>query len=164
MIVAFTGHRPNKLGGYELPNPTYIKVCQEIEKNLKKLKADKIVSGMALGVDQWAAFIACKLKIPFIAAVPFEGQEKKWPQKAQNIYIKLLNQASEIIIVSPGGYSVDKMQTRDEWMVDNCDKLIAVWDGSKSGTGNCVSYAKSVKKAEDIIYINPRLTPIADVL
>lgn len=27
-------------------------------------------------------------------------------------------------------------------MVDNSDTVIAVWDGSKSGTGNCVEYAK----------------------
>jgi uncharacterized phage-like protein YoqJ len=38
------------------------------------------------------------------------------------------------------------MQIRNEWMVDRCDKLIAVWDGSKGGTGNCVDYAKSVNK------------------
>ena len=47
MIVAFTGHRPQKLGGYKLPNPTYIKVCQEIESTLKELKPEKVISGMA---------------------------------------------------------------------------------------------------------------------
>lgn len=158
MIVAFTGHRPDKLGGYDLPNPTYIKVCQEIEKNLKALKPDKVVSGMALGVDQWAANVAYKLGIPFIAAVPFKEQESRWPLKSQRIYAKLIGLASEVIIVSPGSYSVEKMHIRNRWMVDNCIKLIAVWDGSTGGTGNCVEYAKSVKNNEDIIYINPSLT------
>lgn len=50
MIVAFTGHRPDKLGGYKLPNPTYVKVCQQIETKLVELKPEKIISGMALGV------------------------------------------------------------------------------------------------------------------
>jgi len=158
MIVAFTGHRPDKLGGYDLPNPTYIKVCQEIEKNLKALKPDKVITGMALGVDQWAANIAHKLDIPFIAAVPFKGQESRWPQKSQRIYAKLISLASEVVIVSPGGYSAEKMQIRNKWMVDNCTKLIAVWDGTTGGTGNCVEYARSVKSDEDIIYINPTLT------
>jgi uncharacterized phage-like protein YoqJ len=158
MIVAFTGHRPNKLGGYDLPNPTYIKVCQEIEKNLKALNPDKVITGMALGVDQWAANIAHKLNIPFIAAVPFKDQESRWPQKSQKIYAKLIGLASEVIIVSPGTYSYEKMQIRNKWMVDNCNKLIAVWDGTTGGTGNCVEYAKSVKNDEDIIYINPTLT------
>jgi len=154
MIIAFTGHRPNKLGGYKIPNPTYTKVCQEIDKALKELKPEKIISGMALGVDQWAAFIACELNIPFIAAVPFEKQESKWPKQSQESYHKLIKLASEIVIVSPGGYSPEKMQIRNKWMVDRCDKLIAVWDGTPGGTGNCVEYAKSVKK--DIVYINPQ--------
>lgn len=38
-------------------------------------------------------------------------------------------------------------------MVDRCDRLIAVWDGSNGGTGNCVKYAKEVGKP--IVVINP---------
>lgn len=154
MIVAFTGHRPDKLGGFKLPNPTYIKVCRQIESTLKELKPEKVISGMALGVDQWAAFIAHKLNIPFLAAVPFINQECKWPTSSQETYHKLIKLAEETIIVSDGEYSAKKMQTRNEWMVDRCDQLIAVWDGSAGGTGNCVNYAKSKNKS--IIYIDPR--------
>jgi uncharacterized phage-like protein YoqJ len=154
MIVAFTGHRPDKLGGYKLPNPTYLRVCQKIDTALKEIKPDKVITGMALGIDQWAASIAHKLGIPFLAAIPFEGQEKAWPEASQKTFRLLRKLASEEVIVSPGSYSVDKMQTRNIWMVDNCDKLIAVWDGTKGGTGNCVEYAKSINK--EIYYIDPR--------
>lgn len=155
MIVAFTGHRPNKLsGGYKLPNPTYTKICQEIEAALKEMKPEKVISGMALGVDQWAAYIAYRLNIPFVAAIPFERQESKWPQQSQETYHKLVKLATEQVIVSPGGYSADKMQTRNKWMVDHCDKLIAIWDGSSGGTGNCIQYAKSVNK--EIFLIDPK--------
>lgn len=154
MIVAFTGHRPDKLGGYKLPNDTYIKVCRDIDWLLKELNPEKVISGMALGVDQWAANIAYKLGIPFIAAIPFEGQELAWPEPSQKTYRILRKLASEEVIVSPGGYSADKMQVRNIWMVDNCDSLIAVWDGSKGGTGNCVEYAKSVDRR--IYQIDPR--------
>lgn len=153
MIVAFTGHRPNKLGGYKLPNPTYLYVCQQIEKTLIELKPEKVISGMALGIDQWAANIAWKLKIPFIAAVPFEGQETAWPQASQKTFQSLIRLANEVVIISPGKYEAVKMQVRNEWMVDHSDKLIAVWDGTSGGTGNCVNYAKS--KNKEIIYINP---------
>ena len=51
MILAITGHRPNKVGGYDIPNPTYISVCQKIEKALIKIKPEKMLIGMALGVD-----------------------------------------------------------------------------------------------------------------
>lgn len=156
MIVAFTGHRPDKIGGYKLPNPTYIHICQQIDKALRELKPEKVITGMALGIDQWAAMIAYKLKIPFLAAIPFENQESKWPQSSQDTFKLLRKLATEEVIVSPGGYAASKMQVRNEWMVDHCDKLIAVWDGSKGGTGNCVEYARSIKK--DIYFINPRLT------
>jgi uncharacterized phage-like protein YoqJ len=161
MIISFTGHRldklPNKETGYNLPNPTYNYVCQEIEKNLKLLNPEKAISGMALGVDQWGAFISHRLGIPFIAAVPFEGQEKKWPAKSQKIYHKLISLAAEVIIVSPGGYSVEKMQIRNQFMVDRCDKLIAIYNGDKSGgTANCVNYGKSINK--EIIIIDPTVT------
>lgn len=155
MIVAFTGHRPDKLGGYKLPNPTYLHVCQQIDKALQEMKPEKVISGMALGVDQWAAHIAYKLKIPFLAAVPFEGQEKAWPKISQVTYHLLMRMASERHIVCDGGYAAYKMQVRNEWMVDHCDLLIAVWDGTPGGTGNCVEYAKS--KNKEIFYINPRL-------
>ena len=154
MIVAFTGHRPDKLGGYKLPNDTYIRVCQKIDAALKELKPEKVITGMALGIDQWAAMIAHKLKIPYLAAIPFEGQEKAWPEASQKTFNLLRKLAAEEVIVSPGGYSASKMQVRNQWMVDNCDVLIAVWDGSSGGTGNCVEYAKSVNK--EIYYIDPR--------
>ena len=87
MIVSFTGHRPAKLGcGYETPNPTYTHICSEIRKILIKLKPEKAISGMALGVDQWAAQICVDLKIPWIAAVPFEEQDLIW-QRAPGLFI-----------------------------------------------------------------------------
>lgn len=153
MIVSFTGHRPDKLGGYKLPNSTYIKVCQALDKTLREIKPEKAISGMALGIDQWAANICINLNIPFIAAIPFLGQEGKWPKESQKIFHTLLKKASEQIIVCDGAYSPEKMQIRNQWMVDHSDLVIAVWDGSKGGTGNCVEYAKSVKK--DILRIDP---------
>jgi uncharacterized phage-like protein YoqJ len=152
-LVAFTGHRPDKIGGYDLPNPTYMHVCQEIDRVLRELKPDKVISGMALGVDQWAANVALKLNIPFIAAVPFLGQEGKWPNKSQQLYKKMLEKAAEIVIVSEGGYAASKLQIRNEWMVDRCDVLVAVFDGTSGGTANCVTYAKG--KGKEIVFIKP---------
>lgn len=156
MKIAFTGHRPDKLGGYNLPNPVYIHVCQEIDKTLKELKPEKVITGMALGIDQWAASIAYKLKIPYLAAIPFESQECKWPEKSQKTYRMLRKLASEEVIVSEGGYAAHKMQIRNEWMVNNCDILIAIYNGDKSGgTYNCIEYAESINKK--IIYIDPTI-------
>lgn len=55
--VCFTGHRQQKLGGFER-NPTtdYVKVALQgaIERAVKQ-KVECFISGGALGVDQWAA-------------------------------------------------------------------------------------------------------------
>ena len=153
MIVAFTGHRPNKLGGYKTPNPTYNWVTFRLDEELRLLKPDYAISGMALGVDQWAAQVCVDLKIPFLAAVPFAGQESMWPLQSQRHYHNLLKKAFQTVVVSQGGYAAVKMQKRNEYMVDQCGVLIAVWDGSPGGTGNCVKYAQ--KRFKRIVRIQP---------
>lgn len=153
MIISFTGHRPNKLGGFNIPNPTYDFVVKSIRDLLIDLKPEKAISGMALGVDQWAAEICLELGIPLTAAVPFVGQEKIWPVSSVVKFNEILDKATEKVIVSPGGYAAWKMQVRNQWMVDNSDKVIAVFDGSKGGTGNCVEYIKKVGKP--LIIVDP---------
>ena len=145
MIVSFTGHR-------KISNPSYVK--EELRKVLTELKPEKAISGMAIGVDTIAAELCIELGIPFIAAVPFKGQESIWPTESKKKYNELLSKASEVVIVSEGGYSAYKMQTRNIWMTDRCDKLIGVWDGSSGGTANCIFYAKSIGK--EVIIINPK--------
>lgn len=157
-MYPFLGIVPPNWGGFKLPNPTYIHVCRQIDKTLRDLKPDKAISGGALGVDQYAANICFKLGIPVIFAIPFLGQEKAWPEASQKTYHRLLDKADEVVIVSEGGYSPEKMQRRNEYLVDHCDILIAVFipTETKSGTANCINYAKSVGK--EIIYIDPRIS------
>lgn len=144
MILAATGHRPDKLGGYGenvLDKLTYL-----AEKYLDEVDPDKIISGMALGWDMAWANAGIRLGYPVIAAVPFEGQERMWRNEFKKDYFKLLDQCSEIIYVSDPGYAVWKMQKRNEWMVDNCDTVVALWNGTQGGTANCIKYANKVNK------------------
>ena len=154
VTLAFTGHRPNKLGGYDYHNPLNKLVERAMELAIEEINPTKIISGMALGVDQLAANLAQMNSIPWIAAVPFRGQELAWPKQSQTIYHRLLETASEVVIVSDGEYSPQKMQIRNQWMVDNCTQLLAVWDGSNGGTANCVTYAEA--QGKPIRFINPR--------
>lgn len=158
MIIAFSGHRPNKLqylGGYDLSHANYNLLRKQIAEVLIEKRCTKVISGMALGIDQLAVQISLALEIPFIAAVPYLGQEKMWPMTSQEEYHALLKRAEEVVVVSGGSYAAFKMQNRNIWMCDNCDLLIAVWDGdSTGGTSNCVNYAKSIHK--EILIINPK--------
>lgn len=153
MKVAFTGHRPDKLGGYRIPNPTFNFVTRRIHEELVILRPSLVISGMALGVDQWAAEIAYDLGIPFLAAIPCEGQERMWPEESKIRYKSLLSKASDVVVVSPGKYSPYKMQVRNKWMVDSCDLLLAVWDWSEGGTANCIKYAQSLQRETKYILL-----------
>ena len=141
MIVAATGHRPDKLGGYEWEAPKREWVRNQIKDFLVKYQPERCISGMALGVDQDFAFCCIELAIPFTAAIPFVGQENTWPSSSQTFYEWLLERADDVVVVSPGGYAAWKMQVRNVWMVDHCDLVLAVWDGSEGGTANCYRYA-----------------------
>lgn len=146
MILAGTGHRPEKLGGYVTPNVTFRRVMEGMDKALLTLRPEYVISGMALGVDQWLAELCTWQGIPWLAAIPFVGFENEWPMPSQMKFRALLAKAFQVHVVCPGGYSAWKMQQRNMWMVDHCDHVLAVWDGSSGGTKNCVEYAQQKRK------------------
>lgn len=144
MIYAATGHRPNKLGGYgAFAHSRLVKVASA---HLRISKPIMVIVGMAQGWDQAVARACIDLGIPFRAAIPFKGQEKEWPAQAQGHYQFILAHASSIHIVCDGDYEVWKMQKRNEWMVDHCNQVLAIWDGTPGGTANCIRYARSLKR------------------
>ena len=139
-VVAGTGHRSDKLGGYD--SSTYERVFKCAVIALQEQRPDLVISGMALGWDMALAEAAYALEIKFKAYVPFEGQESKWPRESRRLYLALLGKAESVVHVSSPGYSAQKMWDRNVRMVDDCDLLVALWDGSSGGTSNCLSYAK----------------------
>jgi uncharacterized phage-like protein YoqJ len=142
MIIAGTGHRPNKLGGY---SPLAVKKVTDLALScLQEYAPSLVISGMALGWDSALAYAALELQIPLTCAIPFIGQEKMWPASSQKWYHETLARATTVITCSPGGYDVRKMQIRNCWMVDHCDTVLALWNGTSGGTANCIGYAKSI--------------------
>jgi len=141
-VFAGTGHRPPKIGGYSAS--ARLRVSDFADAVLAKFNPSLVISGMALGWDQALASAAFRRSIPFVAAVPFKGQESKWPEASQNMYHFMLSKAQEVVYVSEPGFSAHKMQVRNEWMVDHSDYVLALWDGSSGGTMNCIRYANSV--------------------
>ena len=171
--IAFTGHRPNKLYGYDMDNKYYDKLKIILKDMLKyeicEYDADTFITGGALGFDTLAFDVVKDLIDDYggnhILAIPFEKQPIKWPIESQVKY-KIIKQFSACIYVDnyeeynikgvrTGEYHPAKLQKRNEWMVDNCDLLIGCWDGvKKGGTWNCLRYAKNLEK--EIKIINPK--------
>src|SRR3546814_455543 len=144
MIIAATGHRPQRLGVYD--KDTMMRLRRGAAHYIGKKQPTKGVSGMALGWDTAWALALIDQGIPLIAAVPFEGQESRWPKEDQERHRFIVRQAAAVVVVCPGGYAAWKLQKRNEWMVDHADEMVALWDGSRSGTGNCVAYANASGK------------------
>jgi uncharacterized phage-like protein YoqJ len=158
--VAFSGHRPEKIGGYNRNAPLRQAVAAAIRDELKIIvnahqnQEIVVVTGGALGVDTDAAREAFDLGLKYIVAVPFRGQEKGWPDESKRQYKNMLELASKVEYVHDGPYTHGGLyQDRNIWMVDNSDILIALWDGSSGGTANCVAYAQ--KKKHELKIINP---------
>lgn len=163
MNIAFTGHRPHKLWGYDIHQDKYRKLYivlrNIVMNNIQEGCENVLISGMALGVDTVAAYLAVTLRdkglpIKFEAAVPCWNQDSKWHGESREIYKNLISKADVVTMVHDGPYNYSCMQDRNEYMVDHADILIAVWDGSSGGTGNCVRYAKS--KEIKIIRVDPK--------
>lgn len=94
MKVMITGHRPDRLGGYNELNPIAMRVKDEMKKELKKIvdKNDdvELISGMALGADQWFAEIGYDMGLKIHSYIPFVGQEKKWDERMKKHYWDLV--------------------------------------------------------------------------
>lgn len=127
-----------------------------------KILADRGVtdwfSGMALGVDLWAAEIVLNLReknsaLKLHCILPCKNQEIKWSVSSQKQYRSILEQADEAFYVSQG-YTADCMLKRNRYMVDHASILLAVYNGSQcGGTGATVRYAQ--KLGREILLIDP---------
>lgn len=153
MIVAGTGHRPPRLGlGYAKDDRAKLAAFAKA-RLLAMGGVTRVISGGAQGWDQALAHAAAVLKIPFVVAVPFAGQESKWPLDAREYFGRLLARAAEVVIVSEGGYAAAKFIKRDHWMVDRADALLALWDGEPAGgTYATVKYAGEQGKRVDNVW------------
>lgn len=148
----FTGHRPEKLGIPEAELKEKLQV--EIDNAIADGYTD-FMSGMARGVDIWAAELVLAKKrennnIRLICASPFEGFEKKWTYSEKLTYRKILNEADLVEFVS-AHYSPYCFHMRNYYMVNNSQRVIAVFNGERGGTYNTIRYAR--EKGAEIVNI-----------
>lgn len=170
--ACFTGHRPNKLGGYDERSPVACSVRAWLDRAIARLYARgfrTFISGAALGVDTWAAEEVLRLKaqvqgVRLIMAVPFLDQPRRWPAPALVRWERLCRAADEVVFVTKGWppigpdekrWVVEALDRRNRWMVDRSGLVVAVWDGTPGGTANTVGYARET--GVSVCQFNPRL-------
>lgn len=136
MIVAGTGHRPKYCPcKYKENHPWLTKLKHKLIEQIKKDKPELIISGMAIGWDTWLAKAALYMGVPLHAYVPFPESGSRWPKKSQKIFNDILDAADEIRYIS-NEYSPEVFFVRDQAMIDNCDRVWALWnpDMKQGGT------------------------------
>lgn len=153
MIYCGTGHRPDKLGGYNDEAFTrLVRIAHEHLTFLAHSDVIEVISGMAQGWDQALAQAAADLGIKYIAALPFEGQADPWPPEARKRWEHLCNRSSHLYILGTGEYRPEMMQIRNEWMVNNSNHVLAMYDGTAGGTRNCIRYANRLGRSITNLY------------
>lgn len=152
--LCFTGHRTGKLPktteALEALNQA---LYQAIDKAVGQ-GVDPFLIGACYGFDLMAAMCVGERsrvikptdpdKIKLIAVVPFEGQANRWKAQDRALYFKLLPLCDEVITLNTR-YKNGCYYDRNRWLVDNSSQMICYYDGSKSGTGYTVAYARRAK-------------------
>ncbi|MBQ2248360.1 MAG: DUF1273 family protein [Tidjanibacter sp.] len=145
MRVSFTGHRPEKIDGWSA-HP------ERVEREIRAALADHILrvaregattflSGMAPGVDLWAADEVLRLRaegllggeVRLIAAVPYPNFCKSFAPQERGLYDSVVARADEVVYLCDR-YRHGCFAERNNYLVDNAETLIAYYEGSKGGT------------------------------
>lgn len=160
--VCFTGHRPEKLPDNGDNNSYIIKMIKSMlyKEILDSVEAgyDTFITGLARGVDLWAGEMVLEIKaqkphIRLIAASPYKAHGNTLKGAEKWVYGNIIAKADMIVYVCEN-YTKLCMKMRNQYMVDNSNKLIAVVSDYKSGTGQTISYARKEKIEIKVFDIN----------
>ncbi len=156
MKIALTGHRPQRLFGHNLANEQWQRISEWIKKVLMENECTVAFSGMASGSDMLYALAVKEIKengidIDLKLVFPCDGYGSRSKDKRYLTWRQQIIDASDERIFIHDQWCNTADDDRDKYMVDNCDKLIAIFDGIEAGgVFKTINYAKSLGK--EIIY------------
>ncbi len=163
MYCCFTGHRPESLKiPFDENSPRFSALKNVISDIIDQAISDGYTDfycGMARGIDMLcAALVLDKTKtnsaLRLHAALPCPNQSDGWRAKDIKLFDDILSQCASKTVISPF-YTPECMLARNRFMVDNSQRVIAVWNGFyRGGTAYTVRYAK--KQMKEIYLIRPR--------
>lgn len=154
IILSVTGHRPNDLGGFR--SEVWLTLVELAKTKIAELNPVEVWTGGALGWDQACCEACIQLDIPFTLVIPCLPwyYASRWSDQSQNYFhglydgsIKTGRRHAERLMVFGTTYEMSQLHARNNYMVENCDVLLALYSGKSSGgTANAVNYAGRLRK------------------
>ena len=149
MVLAFAGHRPEKLPwGSDESDPRCIALKRQIIEAVRTAAGegyDTFLCGMARGCDFYFAEAVVSQGLRLEAYLPCPSQADRWSEADRSRYTALLMDCAAVYMTEPE-YSQGCMLRRNRKMVDAADGLLTVYDGSSGGTGAAIDYARRTGK------------------
>lgn len=161
MIVAFSGHRPEKLPwGSDETDVRCLALKQKLGQTLDALiaaGADTFLCGMARGCDCYFAEAVLERmerdpRLSLEGWVPCVSQPDRWCAADRRRYEQLLLGCTRVFLLQEH-YSDGVMLRRNRAMIDRADLLLTVWDGSGGGTASSVRYARRCGKPVEGLWL-----------
>lgn len=157
--LCFTGHRCQKLPwGFNEEDMRCIKMKKVAKQKIEQAIFEGyiyFISGMALGFDMICAEIVLELKkkyphIQLVCAIPCKNQDLFWSKKYKIRYREILGKA-DIVRYITKKYTKSCMLERNDYMLKNSSKVIALFNGIKGGTKSTILKAKKMGLVVDMI-------------
>ena len=143
MRIGITGHR--LLG--DRKNEDAIRVKLEEVLVAHAHASDEALSSLAIGADQIFAEVALALAMRLYVVLPCARYETTFqPAELQSFdrLLALATRTTQLVFAAP---SEAAFEAAGRFIVDNCDLMIAVWDGEEArgrgGTADIVAYAQA---------------------
>ena len=145
MVLAFAGHRPEKLPwGSDESDPRCDALKRQIIEAVRTAAGegyDTFLCGMARGCDFYFAEAVLSRGLRLEAYLPCPSQADRWSEADRSRYTARLMDCAAVYMTEPE-YSQGCMLRRNRKMVDAADGLLTVYDGSPGGTGAAIDYAR----------------------
>lgn len=149
--VCFSGHRPEKLPKEKQElEQLRDQISEAVEKAIED-GYDTFIAGGARGFDLMCAEVVNFRKriikptdpvlIRLISVIPYEEQAIRWKESERELYYEMMAKSDDVIMLN-SHYHSQAFYKRNRYMVDNSSRLICYYNGSGSGTGYTIKYAK----------------------
>jgi hypothetical protein len=112
-MIVVTGHRPQRIPGFNLARVTDL-----ARAALERHQPDHVITGLGLGWDTAVGLACVELALPFTAALPHLGRPARWRAAALARWFALLEHAHQVVVIGNEKDPRAAYLARNRWTID----------------------------------------------